>query len=49
MLVALYRDPADDRSERRRQRPPAQQAIRPLRLMLRWFPGRWFVFAGDSA
>ncbi|MDG3005491.1 transposase [Paludisphaera mucosa] len=48
-LVALYRDPADDRREGRRHRTPAQQAIRLLRLMLRWFPGRRFVFVGDSA
>ena len=49
VLVALYRDPADDRREGRRHRTPAQQAIRLLRLMLRWFPGRRFVFVGDSA
>lgn len=49
VLVALYRDPADDRRETRRHRTPAQQAIRPLRLMLRWIPGRRFVFVGDSA
>jgi hypothetical protein len=49
VLVALYRDPADDRRERRRHRTPAQQAIRLLRLMLRWSPGRRFVFVGDSA
>jgi hypothetical protein len=49
VLVALYRDPADDRREKRRHRTPAQQAIRLLRLMLRWSPGRRFVFVGDSA
>jgi hypothetical protein len=49
VLVALYRDPADDRRARRRHRTPAQQAIRLIRLMLRWFPGRRFVFVGDSA
>lgn len=49
VLVALYRDPADDRREKRRHRTPAQQAIRLLRLMLRWFPDRRFVFVGDSA
>lgn len=48
-LVVLYRDPADDRRERRRHRTPAQQAIRLLRLMLHWFPDRRFVFVGDSA
>jgi hypothetical protein len=49
VLVALYRDPADDRREKRRHRTPAQQAVRLLRLMLRWFPGRRFVFVGDTA
>jgi len=49
VLVALYRDPADDRRERRRHRTPAQQAIRLVRLMLHWFPRRRFVFVGDSA
>lgn len=49
VLVALYRDAADDRRRRRRHRTPAQQATRLLRLMLRWFPDRRFVFVGDSA
>jgi hypothetical protein len=49
VLVALYRDPADDRRAKRRHRTPAQQAIRLLRLMILWFPGRRFVFVGDSA
>ncbi|WP_205678738.1 transposase [Aquisphaera insulae] len=49
MLVALYRDAADDRREARRHRTPAQQAIRLLWLMIRWSPGRHFVFVGDSA
>jgi DDE superfamily endonuclease len=49
VLVALYRDPADDRREKRRHRMPAQQAVRLIRLMLRWRPGRRFVFVGDSA
>jgi hypothetical protein len=48
-LVALYRDTADDRRERRRHRTPAQQTIRLLRLMRRCFPGRRFVFVGNSA
>jgi len=48
VLVALYRDPADDCRQRRRHRTPAQQATRLLRLMLRWFPDRRFVFVGDS-
>lgn len=49
VLVALYRDPGDDRGERRRHRTPAQRAIQLLRLMLHWFPGRRLVFVGDSA
>ena len=49
VLAALHRDPGDDRREGHRHRTPAQQAIRLLRLMLRWFPGRRFVFVGDSA
>lgn len=49
VLVALYRSQADDRRERRRHRTPAQHAIRLLRLVLRWFPDRRFVFVGDSA
>lgn len=48
--VALYRNAADDRRAKRRHRTPAQQqAIRLPRLMLHWFPGRRFVFVGDSA
>jgi DDE superfamily endonuclease len=49
VLVALYRSEEDDRRERRRHRTPAQHLIRLLRLMLRWFPDRRFVFVGDSA
>lgn len=49
VLIALYRGPADDRRERRRHRTPAQHAIRLLCLTLHWFPGRRFVFVGDSA
>jgi hypothetical protein len=49
VLVALDRDPADDRRVQSRHRTPAQQAIRLPRLRLRWFPDRRFVFVGDSA
>jgi hypothetical protein len=49
VLVALYRSEADDSREGHRHRTPAQHAIRLLRLMLHWFPGRRFVFVGDSA
>jgi hypothetical protein len=49
ILVALYQSEEADRSERHRHRTPAQHMIRLLRLMLRWFPDRRFVFVGDSA
>jgi DDE superfamily endonuclease len=49
VLVALYRSEEDDRRERHKHRTPAQQMIRLLGLMLRWFPDRRFVFVGDSA
>jgi hypothetical protein len=49
VLVALYHSEEGDRGERHRHRTPAQHMIRLLRLMLRWFPGRRFVFVGDSA
>ena len=49
VLVALYHSEEDDRGERHRHRTPAQHMIRLLRLMLRWFPDRRFVFVGDSA
>jgi hypothetical protein len=45
VLVALSRD----RRERHRLRTPAQQLIRFLRLMIRWFPDRQSVVVGDSA
>jgi hypothetical protein len=49
VLVALYQSEEADRSQRHRHRTPAQHMIRLLALMLRWFPGRRFVFVGDSA
>ena len=49
VLVALYHSEEGDRGERHRHRTPAQHMIRLLRLMLRWFPDRRFVFVGDSA
>lgn len=48
VLVALYQSQDGDRSQRHRHRTPAQHLIRLLRLMLRWFPDRRFVFVGDS-
>jgi hypothetical protein len=48
ILVVLYRDAALDRQEHRRHYTPAQQMQRLLRLVLRWFPDRRFVFVGDG-
>lgn len=48
VLVTLYRSPADNRKRGRPHRTPAQLLQLLLRLLLRWFPDRQFVFAGDS-
>jgi hypothetical protein len=48
VLVALYQSEEADRSQGHRHRTPAQHMIRLLVLMLHWFPGRRFVFVGDS-
>lgn len=48
VLVALYRSPQDNQARRRPHRTPAQLMIFLLRLMLRWFPDRSFVFVGDA-
>src|SRR5262245_12984951 len=48
ILVALYRSAELDRQEHRRHYTPAQQMQRLLRLVLRWFPERSFVFVGDG-
>lgn len=48
VLVDLYRSEADNHARRRPHRTPAQLMIRLLRLMLRWFPDRSFVFVGDA-
>lgn len=48
VLADLYRPPEVSRAEGRRHRTPAQLACRLLRLILLRFPGRTFVFAGDS-
>src|SRR5215472_8273513 len=47
VLVDLYRSAADDRRRQRPHRTPARLMCRLLRLLLR-FPGRRFVFVGDS-
>lgn len=48
VLVDLYRSADDNRRRRRPHRTPARLMCRLLRLLLRWSPGRAFVFVGDS-
>jgi hypothetical protein len=48
VLVALYRSPEDNRKRGRPHRTPAQLLQLLLRVLLRWFPDRQFVFAGDQ-
>ena len=49
VLVDLYRPPDLDRAEGRPHKTPAQLVCRLLRLLLIRFPGRTFVFTGDSS
>lgn len=48
VLVDLYRSAEDDRARKRPHRTPARIMCGLLRLLLIRFPGRTFVFAGDS-
>ncbi len=48
ILVDLYRTPEISKAEGVRHRTPARLMCRLLRLVLIRFPGRTFVFAGDS-
>jgi DDE superfamily endonuclease len=48
VLADLYRCAEDNRRRRRPHRTPAQLMCRLLRLLLLRFPGRRFVFVGDS-
>lgn len=48
VLVALYRSPEDNGHRGRKHKTPAQLMQLLLRILLRWFPQRPFVFAGDS-
>jgi DDE superfamily endonuclease len=48
VLVALYRSKEDNRKRGLPHKTPAQLMQVLLRLMLRWFPGRSFRFAGDA-
>lgn len=49
LLVALYRDKKTDASEGRRHKTPAELMCGLLATIMRWFPERSFVFAGDNA
>src|ERR1051325_5714848 len=49
VLVALYRSPEDNRKRGRPHRTPAQLLQVLLRLLVRWFPDRQFVCAGDQS
>jgi hypothetical protein len=48
ILVALYRSPQDNQARQRRHKTPAQLLQLLLRLVLRWFPDRQFLVAGDA-
>jgi DDE superfamily endonuclease len=48
VLADLYRSASDNQASHRPHRTPAQLMVRLLRLMLRWFPERCFVFIGDA-
>jgi len=48
LLVALYRSKEDNRRRRRPHKTPAELMRLLLRVLLRWFPDRQFVFAGDT-
>lgn len=48
LLVALYRSKEDNRRRRRPHKTPAEVMRLLLRVLLRWFPDRQFVFAGDT-
>jgi hypothetical protein len=48
VLTALYRSPEDNRKRHRPHKTPAQLMQLLVRLLLRWFPERQFILAGDS-
>lgn len=48
ILVALYHDPKEDKAQGRRHKTPVDLMRQLLCVMMRWFPGRKFVFAGDG-
>ena len=48
VLVALYHSPEWNREHHRRHKNPAELMRQLLAVLLHWFPGRKFVFAGDG-
>jgi hypothetical protein len=48
VLVALYRTPEWDQTHSRRHKTPARLLRQLTAVLLRWFPGRRFVLAGDG-
>jgi DDE superfamily endonuclease len=48
ILVVLYRSPSKDKNNRGRHKTPALLMRQMLKVVLRWFPDRHFIFAGDG-
>lgn len=48
ILVALYRPPAWTKKHRRRHKTPTHMTILLLTRLMRWFPERKFIIAGDG-
>ena len=48
ILVALYRDAATNAAQGRRHKTPAELMCGLLAQLIRWFPERKFIFAGDN-
>lgn len=48
VLCALYRSPEEDRKRGHRHKTPGDLMRQLLCVLLRWFPQRKFVFAGDG-
>lgn len=48
VLCALYRSPEEDQKQGRRHKTPCDLMRQLLCVLLRWFPRRKFVFAGDG-
>ena len=48
VLVALYRNAKDNLAAGRRHKTPSDLMRQLLRVLLRWFPARKFVFSGDG-